>query len=113
MLSGLPALGAASAWRVEPAPCRAAGAGAHYLGIGPIAVTASKADAGAAIGVEGFRRVHAAAPALPAVAIGGITVDLTPALIAAGARGVAVIRAVLDAPDPESATRALAAVVGR
>ncbi len=92
---------------------RAAGAGADYLGIGPIAVTASKADAGAAIGVEGFRRVHAAAPGVPAVAIGGITAALTPALMAAGAAGVAVIRAVLDAPDPEEATHAVRAAVGR
>jgi thiamine-phosphate pyrophosphorylase len=91
---------------------RAAGAGAHYLGIGPIAVTASKADAGAAIGVEGFRRVHAAAPGVPAVAIGGVTAALTPALMAAGAGGVAVIRAVLDPGDPARATRALRAAVG-
>ncbi len=92
---------------------RASGAGAHYLGIGPIAVTASKADAGAAIGVEGFRQVHAAAPAVLAVAIGGVTAALVPALMAAGAGGVAVIRAVLDAPDAESATRALRDAVGR
>lgn len=92
---------------------RAAGAGAHYLGIGPVAVTASKADAGAAIGVEGFRRVHAAAPTLFAVAIGAVTAALAPALLAAGAAGVAVIRAVLDAPDPESATRVLRGAIGR
>jgi len=90
----------------------AAAAGAHYLGIGPAAATASKADAGEAIGVEGFRRVRAAAPGVPAVAIGGVTVGLVPALVAAGAAGVAVIRAVLDAPDPEAATRALRAAVG-
>jgi len=92
---------------------RAAAAGAHYLGIGAVAATASKADAGDAIGVEGFRRIHAAAPAVPAVAIGGITAALVPALMRAGASGVAVIRAVLDAPDPERAARELRAAVGR
>ncbi|HXY69826.1 MAG TPA: thiamine phosphate synthase [Gemmatimonadales bacterium] len=92
---------------------RAAAAGAHYLGIGAVAATASKADAGAAIGAEGFRRVHAAAPAVPAVAIGGVTAALVPALMAAGASGVAVIRAVLDAPDPVRAARDLRAAVGR
>ncbi len=86
---------------------RAAAAGAHYLGIGPIAATASKADAGAAIGVAGFRQVHAAAPDVPAVAIGGVTPALVPALLEAGARGVAVIRAVLDAVDPAAAARTL------
>lgn len=92
---------------------RAAAAGADYLGIGPVAATASKGDAGAAIGAEGFRRIHAAAPAVPAVAIGGVTAALVPALIAAGAAGVAVIRAVLDAPDPARAARELRAALGR
>lgn len=92
---------------------RAAAAGADYLGIGPVAATASKDDAGAAIGAEGFRRIHAAAPAVPAVAIGGVTAALVPALVAAGAAGVAVIRAVLDAPDPARAARELRAALGR
>ena len=92
---------------------RAAAAGADYLGIGPVAATASKGDAGAAIGAEGFRRIHAAAPAVPAVAIGGVTAALVPALVAAGAAGVAVIRAVLDAPDPARAARELRAALGR
>lgn len=85
-------------------------AGADYLGIGPIAATASKADAGAAIGATGFRRVHAAADR-PAVGIGGVTAEIAPSLIAAGAAGVAVIRAVLDATDPAGAARALRAAV--
>ncbi len=86
-------------------------AGADYLGIGPIAATASKADAGAAIGVEGFRRILAAAGGRPAVGIGGVTAALAPALVAAGAAGVAVIRAVLDAADPERAARELRSAV--
>jgi thiamine-phosphate pyrophosphorylase len=95
----------------DPGEARRA-ADADYLGIGPIAATASKADAGAAIGPEGFRRVHDALPDRPAVAIGGVTAALVPALLAAGAAGVAVIRAVLDAPDPERATAALRAALG-
>lgn len=91
---------------------RAASAGAHYLGIGPVAPTGSKADAGAAIGAGGFRLVHGAAPDLPAVAIGGVTAKLAPELLAAGAVGVAVIRAVLDAPNPLAATRDLRAALG-
>ncbi|MGD0992993.1 MAG: thiamine phosphate synthase [Gemmatimonadales bacterium] len=90
---------------------RAAAAGAHYLGIGPVAATGSKADAGGAIGIEGFRAIHAAAPDLPAVAIGGVTAELVPDLLAAGAAGVAVIRAVLGAADPVAATRALRAAL--
>ena len=86
---------------------RAAAAGAHYLGIGPVAATGSKTDAGDPIGIEGFRAIHAAAPEVPAVAIGGITAALVPGLLAAGAAGVAVIRAVVAAADPAAATRAL------
>jgi thiamine-phosphate pyrophosphorylase len=94
----------------DPEEARRA-AGADYLGIGPIAATASKADAGTAIGPEGFRRIHDALPDRPAVAIGGVTAALVPALMAAGAAGVAVIRAVLDAPDPELAAATLRACV--
>lgn len=90
---------------------RAAAAGAHYLGIGPIAATASKADAGHAIGVEGFRAIHAAAPGVPAVAIGGVTAELIPGLLKAGAAGIAVIRAVVGAADPVAATRTLRAAL--
>lgn len=80
--------------------------GADYIGIGPIRVTASKADAGGAIGPDGFRRVREAAN-LPAIAIGGITAADVPALLKAGADGVAVISAVLSASDPRKAVEAL------
>jgi thiamine-phosphate pyrophosphorylase len=40
---------------------------------------------------------------VPIVAIGGITLDNAPALIAAGADVVAVITALFDAPDIELA----------
>lgn len=86
---------------------RAAEAGAHYLGIGPVFATANKPDAGAAIGVEGLTRVHAAAPALSVVAIGGVTAATVPALLGSGATGVAVIGAVMEAEDAFAATRAL------
>lgn len=85
----------------------AAGKGAQYLGIGPIHVTPSKGDAGAAIGVEGFAAVRAAAPDVPAVAIGGVTAADAPALARAGAAGLAVISAVLGREDIEAATREL------
>jgi thiamine-phosphate pyrophosphorylase len=91
---------------------RAADEGADYLGIGPIAATPSKADAAPPIGWDGFARVHAAAPHLPAAGIGGIDVALASGARAAGAAGIAVIAAVLGAADPLAATRALRAAVG-
>ena len=86
--------------------------GADYVGIGPVFSTLSKSDAGVAIGVEEFARL-ARACALPAVAIGGITEENARAVMDAGASGVALIRAVLGAPDPEQAARRIRAAIGR
>ncbi len=84
--------------------------GADYVGIGPVYPTDSKNDAGHAIGIEEFRRL-AAQCGVPAVAIGGITASTAAACREEGAAGVAVIRAVLGAPDPERAARAIRRMV--
>ncbi len=85
---------------------RAVEKGASYLGCGTVWPTDSKADAGGAIGPEGLARVAAAVP-VPVVAIGGITPERARLLRGTGAAGIAVIRWVMAAPDPEAATRAL------
>jgi thiamine-phosphate pyrophosphorylase len=77
---------------------------ADYVGIGPIHATASKLDAGLAIGVAGFARLRALVPC-PAIAIGGVGAPDAAALHAAGAAGLAVIRAVFGSDDPERAAR--------
>ena len=81
-------------------------AGADYVGIGPVFGTGSKADAGVAIGVERFMQL-ARRCALPAVAIGGVSVDNAGAVMAAGASGIAVISALFASADPSLAARAL------
>ncbi len=48
---------------------------------------------------------------LPIVAIGGIDVASTAAIIEAGADGIAVVSAICAAPDPERAARDLARAV--
>ncbi len=80
--------------------------GADYVGIGPVHATASKLDAGTAIGIDGFARLRALVPC-PAIAIGGVGAADAAPLCAAGAAGVAVIRAVFGAADPEAAAREL------
>lgn len=80
--------------------------GADYLGIGAVHATRTKADAPTAIGVDGVAAV-AAATALPAVAIGGITAEDLPALRAAGLDGAAVVSAICSAPSPFDAAAAL------
>jgi thiamine-phosphate pyrophosphorylase len=85
---------------------------ADYVGIGPVYVTASKGDAGDAIGVTELERL-ATLCARPAVGVGGIDASNAAAVIAAGARGVAVIRALFSASDPEAAARSLRSAIGR
>ncbi|HEX6536150.1 MAG TPA: thiamine phosphate synthase [Gemmatimonadaceae bacterium] len=86
--------------------------GADYVGIGPVFATGSKADAGEAIGIATVARL-AARCAIPAVAIGGIDADRAAAVMSSGVRGVAVIRAVFSAADPEGAARAIRSAIER
>lgn len=89
---------------------RLVGLGADYLGVGPAYVTSSKSGLPDPIGPAGVAAV-AAAVSVPVVAIGGITADAVPELLAAGAHGVAVIGAVGAAPDPTVATAVIVGAV--
>jgi thiamine-phosphate pyrophosphorylase len=71
-------------------------AGARYLGVGPIWATPSKPDADQPIGLDGLAGITDAV-SIPVIAIGGIDATNAAACIAAGASGVAVIRAARDA----------------
>jgi thiamine-phosphate pyrophosphorylase len=104
-LLGPTAIIGASAGTVEEA-VEAEAEGASYLGVGCIYGTSSKPDAGDPIGPERIREIRAAV-ALPIVAIGGITRELIPEVLAAGADGVAVVRAVTRARNMKTATRDL------
>ena len=89
---------------------RAALLPADYWSVGPCFATPTKRDAGPALGPDGFAALARLAPeGMPVIGIGGVTAASAPAIMRAGAAGVAVIGAVLSAPDPESAARALAA----
>jgi thiamine-phosphate pyrophosphorylase len=81
---------------------------ADYWSIGPCFATPTKRDAGPALGAEGFAALAARAPErTPVIGIGGITARNAGEIIQAGAAGIAVIGAVLNAPEPETAARAL------
>jgi thiamine-phosphate pyrophosphorylase len=85
---------------------------ADYWSIGPCFATANKSDAGAALGPEGFAALARLAPeGVPVIGIGGITPANAAVIARAGAAGVAVMGAVLGAPDPEAAARELSAAV--
>jgi thiamine-phosphate pyrophosphorylase len=83
-----------------------------YWSIGSVFATATKPDAGAAIGTAGFRHLAALAPAgIPTIAIGGITSENAAEILEAGAHGIAVSQAVFAADDVRAATRQLRAVI--
>ncbi len=86
--------------------------GVDYLGVGPVFGTATKADAGAAIGPEGVAAIRARV-SQAIVAIGGLNAANAAEAIRAGAQGVAVVSALCAAPDPAHAARAIADAVRR
>ena len=79
-----------------------------YLGVSPVFDTPSKHDTAPAWGLSGLREVRRMTT-LPLVAIGGIDTRNASAVVAAGADGLAVIRALSDADDPQAAAQALQA----
>ncbi len=80
--------------------------GADYLGVGTVYATPTKPDADVA-GLALVEEVARENLPLPWFAIGGITLETAPEVAAAGAPGFAVVRAILDAGDPEAAAREL------
>jgi len=89
---------------------QAAGWDVDYVGVGPVYPTATKPDAGMALGADEAARL-ARISGHRAVAIGGIDVTNAATLYAAGLEGVAVISAICAAPDPGAATRSLVRVM--
>ena len=95
----------------SPAQIEAAGADPRidYIGVGPVHATPTKPGR-AAVGTELVH--HAAAhAATPFFAIGGIDAGNVSAVHAAGARRIAVVRALTESDTPEQAARALRAAV--
>ncbi|HUZ98981.1 MAG TPA: thiamine phosphate synthase [Gaiellaceae bacterium] len=84
-------------------------AGADYLGVGAVFATPTKTDAVAG-GLELVRATAARVP-IPWFAIGGIGLANVAEVVEAGAPGIAVVRAICDADDPEVAARALCAAL--
>lgn len=86
----------------------AADEGADFVVFGPVFTTPSKLAYGPPQGLQHLatvvRQVHC-----PVIAIGGIDATNLPQVLQAGAYGVAMIRAVLAAPDPRQATQQLRA----
>jgi thiamine-phosphate pyrophosphorylase len=82
---------------------------ATYLAVGPIYSTATKDTGYTARGLD-FVREAAQQTRRPLVAIGGITLENAPAVIAAGASSVAVISGLLS-DDPERSVQSFVALL--
>ena len=80
--------------------------GADYLGVGTVYATPTKPDA-VVMGLGLVREIALLSLPVPWFAIGGVTLETAEEVADAGAPGFAVVRAVLDADDPEAAARKL------
>jgi len=75
-----------------------------YLGVGPVFGTRSKADPARPLGLEGLQEIVEAVDK-PVIAIGTLTPGRVAQVLDVGARGVAVLSAVVLDADPEKAAR--------
>ena len=83
-----------------------------YIAVGPIFGTRTKDTGYEAVGVEMVAAAAKRAPGRPIVAIGGITLETAPAVIAAGAASVAVISDLLTGGDPAARVRRFVDALG-
>jgi thiamine-phosphate pyrophosphorylase len=102
-----PLIGRSSHAELETA-AEASAPGVDYFCTGPVWPTPTKPGR-AAPGLPLVRYAAALDTRRPWFAIGGVTLGNLDQVLAAGARGVVVVRALTDAPDPAAATAAFAA----
>ena len=76
--------------------------GADFVVLGPIYDTPSKRSMGRPLGLSAIRTAASQA-SIPVFAIGGVRLERISEVIQSGSRGVAVISALLQAPDPREA----------
>lgn len=83
--------------------------GADYVGCGPFRFTTTKEKLSPVLGIGGYENIVAEMNrrdiGMPVVAIGGITTDDIPAIMAAGVSGIAVSGTILRADDPVEKTQ--------
>ncbi len=87
----------------------ASGLDVDYIGVGPVHATPTKPGR-PAVGLE-LVRYAAEHTSIPFFAIGGINAENVVTVRGAGARRIAVVRALTDAPDPEQTARCLRAAL--
>jgi thiamine-phosphate pyrophosphorylase len=82
--------------------------GADFITFGPVYYTPSKAPFGDPVGVEKLQTVTEMLQ-IPVFALGGVNYDNCAEVVSCGVRGIALISAILSAPEPRDAARTLLA----
>ena len=75
-----------------------------YVAVSPVFPTLTKLDCAKHVGLEGLKSVCRISP-LPVIAIGGVDASNAHLIFDAGAKGVAVVSAIFDAPSPKLAAQ--------
>jgi thiamine-phosphate pyrophosphorylase len=88
---------------------RAIHEGVDYVGVGPVYATPTKAKAVAGLDYVRYAAAHAT---LPWFAIGGINVENLSEVCQFGAQQVAIVRAIMQAPNPTEVVQQALAVLG-
>ncbi|GAB3028205.1 thiamine phosphate synthase [Bowmanella dokdonensis] len=78
-----------------------------YLALGHLFATKTKQMPSKPQGLTRLRQYLILAEGVPTVAIGGISVERVPEVLASGIRGIALVSAIRDAANPEATTRTL------
>jgi thiamine-phosphate pyrophosphorylase len=81
-------------------------AGADYVTVSPVFLTASKPGYGPALGLDGLARIVTQVEG-PVIALGGVTAANAARCRAAGAHGIAVMGEVMRAADPRAVVEAI------
>jgi len=85
---------------------RAEAEGADFVTFGPVYFTPSKAAYGEPVGIQKLAEA-ARSLAIPLFALGGVNKENIAEVMAAKARGIALISAIVAAPDPRGASASL------
>lgn len=89
--------------------------GADYIGCGPFRFTTTKKNLSPVLGTQGYRKIvkglESAGIKIPVAAIGGITLEDIPEIMATGIGGIAISGSVLKADDPAKEMRRIISAV--
>lgn len=86
--------------------------GVDYIGVSPVFATPTKTDTARPFGLEGLREAVNLSHH-PTVAIGGMNALTAADVMAAGTDGIAVVSAIIAAPDPRAAAEELKNIVNK